>query len=291
MARIKLIVTGDLEKLALHESLRQLFPPQRDGDDVVWDEPQRLHCATSHRLAPSSPPSRPMLALARAMLAAAGIGKTGSPADLVVVVDDVELGNLGQESVVAQHFRAAVNHELGSYEAKTQARYRSLLREKCSFHLLCPMVESYLFSDADALAVAGVPTGHSPRLVHADVEQFQTDDPAWLPICLTENEKRKPRTPWWNHERHPKLYLEHLIARGGENAFYEETTQGKRALMALRWLMVPKSQTHIPIIRSLFEDIADWFKLHGNPLGNGPCHPDLYPSKSVNRANLLLRNM
>jgi hypothetical protein len=290
MARIKLIVTGDLERQALHESLRRLFPSQRNGDDVLWEQPRRLDCATSYRLSPSGRPSSPMQALARAMLAEARVGKTGEPADLVVVIDDVELGNLGQEDVVAKHFRAAVDKVLASSDAETQARDRALLRDKCSFHLLCPMVESYFFGDADALAVAGVPAEHTPRLAHADVEQFQTNDPAWLPICLQENNKRKLTTPWWSHERHPKHYLEHLVGRGGDGMMYMATTHGTRALMGLRWREVPKCQTHTPIIRSLFKDIAEWFGVD-NPLGDGPCHPEFHPQSPVNRESLLLRNM
>jgi hypothetical protein len=43
MARIKLIVTGDMEKLALHESLKRYFPSSRNGEEVVWDKP---HCVS-----------------------------------------------------------------------------------------------------------------------------------------------------------------------------------------------------------------------------------------------------
>ncbi|TQF14694.1 hypothetical protein FJV41_17355 [Myxococcus llanfairpwllgwyngyllgogerychwyrndrobwllllantysiliogogogochensis] len=286
--RIKLIVTGDLERLALHESLRQLFPSKRGTAEVVWEQPRKLHCATSHQLSPGKAPSEPMLALAQAMLTEVGIGKNGEPADLVVVIDDVELGNRGQEATVVQHFRAAVNKKLNNHSGSAQARYRSLLREKCSFHLLCPMVESYLFGDEKALSAAGVPIGQSPQLVSSDVEQFQTDDPAWLPICHKENGNRKRAAPWWAHERHPKHYLEHLTERAG--VFYEETDHGKRALTDLRWLQVPKASVDAPVIRSLLEDISDWFG-DPNPLGNGALHPDLYPPKSVNRGNLLLRNL
>jgi hypothetical protein len=288
LLRIKLIVTGDLERLVLHESLRQLFPSERGGDKVVWEQPRKLNCATSHPLSPGKAPSQPMLAMAQAMLNEVGIGKKGDPADLVIAIDDVELGNRGQEGTVVQHFRTAINEKLHDFSESTQARYRSLLRERCSFHLLSPMVESYLFGDEKALSAAGVPTGQSPQLVSSDVEQFQTNDPAWLPTCYQENALRNKATPWWSHERHPKHYLEHLTERAG--VFYEETHHGKRALTDLRWAQVPKASMEAPVIRSLFEDIADWFGAP-NPLGNGALHPDLYPPKSVNRVNLLLRNL
>jgi len=288
MARIKLIVTGDMEKLALHESLRRVFPSQRGDDKVVWDKPRKLNGTTSHKLRLDGSPSQPMLDLAQAMLSEAGIGKEGDPADLVVVVDDLELGNLGQEQVVVQHFRAAVNARINSFSPTAQQRYRNLIREKCSFHLMSPMVESYLFGDAKALGTAGVPSGQVPMLIYPDVEQFETNDPIWLPTCNRENAARQQVAPWWKHERHPKYYLEHLAERG--NVFYEETDHGKRALQGLRWSQVPKSSLDTPLIRALFEDLSDWFGVL-SPLGQGSYHPVLYPLKSVNRASLLLRNL
>lgn len=295
MARIKLIVTGDMEKLALHKSLRRFFPDEQDGQKVIWDQPRKTQCATSHRLSPNRVPSGPMKELVKAMIAEAGIGKKGEPADLIVVIDDVELGNLGQENVIAKHFHNAVLQELNKYNTKTMRRYQDILRQKCSFHLLKPMVESYLFGDTHALRVAGVPVGETPKLVHpTDIEQFETNDPAWLPICMRENAKRQQSVPWWHHECHPKHYLEHLTERG--QVFYDETTYGKNALEKLAWKKVPKYSKDpkysydTPFIRSLFEDIADWFGIP-NPLGKGETHPNFYPPKSVSRASLLLRNM
>ena len=289
MPRIKLIVTGDMEKAALHESLRRLFPSQKDGEDVVWETPRKLHCATSgHPLSPGGAPSTMMLELAQTMLAEAGIPKKGPPADLVVVIDDVELGNLGQEAVIVEHFRKALTHKLDKYETATRDRYRLLLRERCSFHLLRPMVESYLFGDAEALLVAGVAAGVSPKLRASDVEQFEAHDPEWLPTCRAENERRKAIAPWWRHELHPKHYLGHLTQRS--SVFYEETDHGKRALRGLDWAGVPKLPVEAPLIRSLFEDLADWFGV-SSPLGPGVPDPRLYPLKSIHRESLLLRNL
>jgi hypothetical protein len=290
MPRIKLIVTGDMEKLALHESLQRFFPDIRDGEEVIWEKPRKAQCVTSHRLIAGNAPSGPMLQLARAMFDEAGIGKKGMPADLVVIVDDVELGNLAQEHIIAAHFRTAVTNVLSTYNGGTQTRYRALLRDRCSFHLLKPMVESYLFGDAAALAVAGVPAGTDPRLCHpTDVEEFESNDPAWLPTCEEENTRKHSVAPWWSHQRHPKHYLEHLAER--QNVFYEEVNHGKRALVGLDWQQVPRVVQDTPIIRSLFEDLSDWFCVP-NPLGvNGLLDHNFYPSIAVNRANLLLRNM
>lgn len=290
MARIKLIVTGDMEKQALHVSLSQVFSIQ-DGEPVIWDTPRKVQCATSHRLTEAREPSKLMVELVKAMFSEVGIGKTGHPADLVVVIDDLELDNLEQEHVVAAHFRAAVESVLSTYNMAAQDRYRALLRDKCSFHLMKPMVEAYLFGDEQALRIAGVPDTAILRLVHAtDVEAFETNDPAWLPTCQTENIVRRERKPWWRHECHPKHYLEHLAKRGQEDYEYEETRHGRNALMTLAWQRVPKLASDAPILRALFQDLADWFNLP-NPLGNGDQDARFYPERTVRRDRLLLRNM
>jgi len=289
MFRIKLIVTGDMEKLSLHESLRRLFPSECDGREVVWEQPRKMQCTTSYRLREEQKPSQPMLELVKAMLAEAGIGRTGQPADLVVAIDDVELGNLDREHVIAQHVRAAAESLLSQHSSSVEDRYRRLLRERCSFHLFRPMVESYLFGDPGALTASGVPDGTQSLLAHTtDVEQFETVDPAWLPTCHAENQRQQIKNPWWRHERHPKRYLEHLAQRG--QALYEETRQGRDALAGLEWIQIPKVAEDMPLARSLFEDLADRFQVP-NPLGPGITDVCFYPARSVRRENLTLRNM
>lgn len=294
MARIKLIVTGDMEKAALHQSLKRFFPENRKNKAVIWDTPRKAQCVTSSPLRPlavGASPSNPMIELAKAMIAETITGKRGEAADLVIVIDDVELGNLGQEAVIAGHFCAAVNRVIAdkNHDSNTEDRLREQLQQKCSFHLLKPMVEAYLFGDPAALGLAGVPNGVNPCLVHpTDVEQFESNDSLWLPICHAENAKKQQQNKhWWRNELHPKRYLEHLTEHG--HVIYEETTNGKYALVALNWNQVPKCQPDAPIIRSLFEDLSDWFGI-ANPIG-GQTHPSFYPMTTVNRANLLLRNM
>ncbi|MCP4123949.1 MAG: hypothetical protein GY751_19550 [Bacteroidetes bacterium] len=288
-------MTGDLEKLSLHKSLMQFFPIEHGNERVIWDKPRYSLSATSYRLRSleenNSNLSSNMMSIARGMLAEAYPGRTGIPADLVIVIDDVELHNLKQEYIIAEHFRAAIEHIIQDkqYNRREEERCRDRLREKCSFHLLKPMVESYFFGDTNALRNAGVPDTEKPKLVHpTDVEQFETNDPAWLPICREINKKQHW---WWYNERHPKHYLEHLIKRSSQNKeLYEETNQGRKALEDIAWVQVPKCQSDAPFIRSLFEDIADWFGIQ-NPLGAGETNPYFYPARAVNRAALLLRNM
>ncbi|MBF0428779.1 MAG: hypothetical protein HQL94_07635, partial [Magnetococcales bacterium] len=238
-ARIKLIVTGDMEKGAICDSLKRFFPGMRNDQKVIWDS-SKIGGVTTHRLEPAKKLYDPMKRLVKAMIAEAMIGKTGRPADLVVVLDDVELNNLGQESVVAQVLKNAVEDEL----AQRNSAIRTVLRDKCSFYLFKPMVEAYLFGDANALKIAGVQAPHNPRLVHpTDVEQFETNDPAYLILC----QQVKLNAPWWREECHAKHYLEHLT-----KGSYKETDHGKEALKEINWKNVPKCHSDMPIIRPLF---------------------------------------
>ena len=291
MARLKLVVTGDMEAQALVGSLQSQFPDHRGGDDVIWDKARKMNCTTSHRLRrDSNTPSKPMLNLARAMLAEVLDGKNGTPADLVVVIDDVELDNLGQEEVIAEHFRLAVSVELEkkASSAGTLERYKKIVRERCSFHVLRPMVESYFFADVQALQRLGVIA--TPLLRHAtDVEDFEVIDDNWLPECRAHNLLQLGRGfPWWRHERHPKRYIDHLLARNKSSA-YDETLQGVQALKILEWEKVPKVATDVAFVRALFEDLADWFEVPSPIPGNKSSK--FYPDTNARRDSLLLRNL
>lgn len=295
MATIRLIVTGDVEELALHESLRRVFGDARhDGEEVIWAPPRKLHSATSRRLALSERSPRPMQALARAMLDEVLIGKRGTPADLVLVIDDVELDNVDQEAVIAEHFKKALAEVLAArlkeHSLQAGERYRDRVRECCSFHLLRPMVESYFFGDGDTLRSIGVQS--EPLVRHTDVERFEvTDvDPGWLEECRLDNQRQQHQRPWWRRECHPKHYLEHLLQRQREPIFYDEVLHGEPALKRLAWERVPKVGPDCTIARCLFEDLADWFGVP-SPLGSGVMQPCLYPARSVDRSKLLLRNL
>jgi hypothetical protein len=75
MAQIKLIVTGDMEKAALVEPLKKLFPSERHiannrSEAVNWAKPRKLHGATSYRLSALSrdkPPGTQMAAVMPAL--------------------------------------------------------------------------------------------------------------------------------------------------------------------------------------------------------------------------------
>ncbi len=289
-ARIRLIVTGDTEELALHDSLRRFFPTHRSNGEVVeWDVP-RFHRggATSNRLDYAAQPNGAMKKLARIMLNEAIIGKHGKPADFVILVDDVELANVGQETVVSHHFRQALEQELSktNYSGHNLINCKNILRSNCSFHLLKPMVEAYFFGgDVNVLHIAGVPIHIKPKLDKTDVEMFEVIDTKYIEKCEKQLEK-----PWWREECHPKKYLDYLIKQDKPcRRAYEETKHGKEALLALDWPKVPTQTTETPVVRSLFADIADWFGIP-NPLP-GDIHSGFYPSTNVPHHTLLLRNL
>lgn len=291
---IKLIVTGDMEKLALSASLSKIFPAYRQGQSVEWLPARKVDGATSHRLRKDATPSRPMRSLALAMLAEALVGRNKTPADLVIVIDDLELGNLDQPELVAAHFRQAVELELQSYPFDSEhGRQKAIrtIRSKCSFHVLRPMIESYLFGDPLALCATGLPAAVEPQLRHpTDVEDFESADSAWQAICSAENRRLQKINPWWNHEKHPKHYLAHLLKREKIGDSYEETIQGKNALLALNWLTVPKIPEDISCMRALFQDLADWFEIP-TPLKDGPTSNYFYPTKACKQDLLILRNL
>jgi hypothetical protein len=273
MPLIKLIVTGDLERAALKDALRRAFPEDRDGEDVEWDTPRKVNEVTTHPLPEGGDPTSAMGVLAAAIIEEAITGKKKgqAPADLVLAICDVELGNLGREEVIVEHLRRALATKLDRYEEQTRARHRAKLRERCSFHLLKPMVEGVFFGEPAALLRAGLAEGIQPVLRAKDVEEFESVDPLWTPKCDQENKLRADQSPWWRHERHPKHYLDHLIERGDAQRFYDELDQGKAALSTLHWPTVTNTEPS-PFLRALFEDLAAWFNVP-NPLGAGAASP------------------
>ncbi len=266
---IKLIVTGDSEKKSLHTSLKKCFPLRTvQGDLVVWDTPRKAHGVTGYRFNANSPPSSSMTALVDVMFVELLTSKThnGVTPDLVIVIDDVELGNLGQEGIVVKAFQEAVKAKLDSLRANHSAvnlqRIQLRVHACCSFHLLCPMVESYFFADPATLAVGGVPLTVSPSLVHpSNVEKFDAtpdENPNWQTLYRAENARKQLKDTWWRTECHPKRYLTHLLSISNV-AEYQETVLGAKMIEATNWAAVAKSETDSPIVSAFLEDIWDWF--------------------------------
>lgn len=247
MTRIALIVTGGCEERAIGASLATVFPqatfevrPRRDG-------------FTSARVDEASPttPLSVVRKLAASIVAEVAPGRRGARVDFVVAIEDLELVNADQPAAVASHFARAVQDHVGQHDwsaMASRARAESSLREKCSFHLLAPMVEAYFFGEAKALGRAGVPsTAHVQRNA-GDLESFETSDAAYA----ASPEAALVSTP----RRHPKAYLQYLTSLPGGTP-YREREGGAAALATLEWGEVLAPRAEVRLARSLFDDIAD----------------------------------
>jgi hypothetical protein len=290
--RIQLIVTGDMERKAMVDALRGIFPDRVGRVLVEWQKATKVDGTTSSRLLrPEDGINSSMVGLARAMVAELLDGRDRrGPADLVVAVDDLELNNLDQPSLVVSQVKAAV-HEMVRQRASAEVERAELLaqlQERCSFHLVTPMIESYLFADPVALRTAGVPSGTPTRLRWCSVEDFESADPAWLKECRAKNAEQAARGyTWWRQECHPKAYLTKLLPPG---KIYVETVEGVAALRRLDWTKVKTPASGAPFIRALFADLAEWFEID-SPLGHGECARETSPLHLKDRRGLLLRNL
>lgn len=284
MPHILLIVTGDLEKHATVQSLSRYFPTHdANNQPIVWLTPKKTDGTTSQRMVPQGDITSPMCKLANYIIAP--LEAHHPIPDLIIALDDLELDNTDQPHVVTDHLRRAIKYTLADPSAarpiEEQERLRQELLNKCSFHFLKPMVESYFFGDPQALIRAGVSAQTQPQLANTDVEDFLTVDP----------------DPSW--QRHPKRYLTHLITSTQRSTGYRPTRNGVAAFKDLDWRAATLANPQATLFaRSLFEDLCDWFDTvcqtptrTPNPLGPGETARETYPHKSVNRAGLLLRNI
>jgi hypothetical protein len=255
MKTVRLIVTGEMEKAALGESLAQLFP-----SDVVRFDVQKVQGFTSSTL-PASPLLRTkrdataeVFAIANALVAAfEAPRKPGSTvADFAFAVDDLELANAHQRAVVEDTLRAALKAVLAQKTSSmtAQERWATKLQKLASFHLLVPMAESYLFGERGAIVRAG----GTPEfeLKKTDVEDFEADDPVWT-----------------GNVRHPKEYLRELVRRKDPATMYRETGGGANALRTLAWQTVVQNNGPAASFCALVEDLADALGVP-SPLGGTP---------------------
>jgi hypothetical protein len=190
--RVALLPTGRTEWRGLPGALRRLFPGDSNLEFFVLPTASEVLSNpdgfpypgfTSNALTVAdevSPPESAMELVGRAAQAALG-DRHVEPADLVVVLDDLELANAGQADRVCRVFRAAVTQHLAKLgSGAVEARTRSALVQRVSFHLLVPMVEALFFADEGALRAAGVPEGrHVEFTSERDPEAFVTADPEY----------------------------------------------------------------------------------------------------------------
>jgi hypothetical protein len=264
MKRVALLVTGKAEEAALHLSLKRVFPeaeivvrPRRDGfTSTALPSPPKLHALGTAR--------RPtdVERLAAMLVAEVEPGRRDQkPPDLVVLVDDLELVNQSSPERAIEHVREAVRAHLASHpwpSAAARERAEERVRERCSFHLLAPMVEAYFFREPAALVRAGARQASLFDPAATDVERFSVNDPAFLGPPNRAPGEALP--PWATPDRreHPKRYLQFLCdPMGGDAKAYVETKGGRDALRDLDWNMVLAPPPHVRFVRSLVHDIAD----------------------------------
>jgi hypothetical protein len=196
---------------------------------------------------------------------ALGNGHDREAADVVVVLDDLELANRHQPDRVMRVFRRAVERHLDGLQG-ARRRTEIALRERVSFHLIVPMIEAWFFGDPQALRVAGVPDGVVPILDGAGLEDFHTMDMFYevadesaCPCWIARGRKKADRPKWLGaqRERHPKGYLQWLCLDGGAKGCtsYDESGKGAEALKQLDWDVL-LANPRLPYLGALLEDLA-----------------------------------
>jgi hypothetical protein len=255
MSRVQLIVTGELERVALAASLRHAFPE----DELDFLPPQKVQDFTSSRLGshPGRVPGQKTRAqaMAQAIVSAFAPGRfLNAIPDLVLAVDDLELVNVDQPHVVTAYLAREIELTIKDRQflRSDETRVRELLRRRASFHLFVPMPEAYFYAEPAALARAGAKAESRFDVALCDTEVFVVDDPAyreWL-------EKVAPLAV--EPHRHPKQYLRYLCdpTASGERA-YRETREGAKALEELAWSEVTARADRETYARALLEDFAD----------------------------------
>ena len=296
--RILLVVTGDLEEVALGDALGRLFPSATFGV-------RKTQGFTSMRLprtAPSSTRSKASNIVEKLLRAAAPREPGTAPYDYALALEDVELENEAGEdeatmreadegiACILDHLRLSIDAVLQYMNSEqktivlpkgkaklapsiaTDDDRRRFLRERCSFHLLRPMAEALFFGERAALQRAAggakLPRVHFDPAI-CDIEAFETADPAFH--AKPDGEARWATA---NRRRHPKHYLEYLLDPSG-TVFrpYKEKEHGKRALATLDWQAVVEPPAHAQMVRALLDDIADMLGEPAPWCAAGPCHP------------------
>lgn len=281
--RVTLLPTGKAELLGFQIALKRLFPKHDFHTIANNAHEQRPFDGFTSAPLPSPPTTTPtnldkIIEQAASELVP-GRNPKSPPIDLLIITEDLELANLHQPQIVIDAVRFAANRHIEKLEERSQRladQVRVAFRNRASFHLLVPMLESWFFADHEALIRAGVPPDRMPpRLVpHCDPEAFQADDPAfeddtgahctaWLALPERKRNSKKIKPGWLKRGprrvKHPKDYLSWLCRSTAEKncTCYRETHGGKEALEGLNWEVALSTQAHCQYMRSLLLDI-EW---------------------------------
>jgi hypothetical protein len=308
--RIALIPTGKLEMLGLAKGLASLFGQAHEFVCLprTRDRPEEpFNGFTSARLPVASQRERrsSLSNLVAAMVDALWSDRY----DLAVVLDDLELCNVGNEAVVIGEFHDAVARHLervAERDPRLAGELGDRLRACGSFHLVSPMIESWIFADPAGAANAGVPLAHLPPRLRrgCDPECFDTDDldysadvgsacAVWLALRSPYQERQRPEwlRPTYPRESHPKRYLAWLCRDPeARNCSSFEERRAADALARLSWAQVLQDPRHMRLARSLICDLADG--LGCAPAGVDLTSPQaLLTSIDTRRVDPVLRNL
>jgi hypothetical protein len=275
MPSIGLITTGECEHRALGASLQRPF----EGAELRLVQPfQRpVPSITSNYLSYPGPASGGTQVDKFVASILATLEQRDAP-DFVFAIDDLELPNVATAHHVTRLVSDAFRRALGVTPTHQQL---ARVRERCSFHLLCPMLETYFFGEPAALQRAGATRSPSLEPAH-HLEDFLAADPEFMvPDEAREHPWRRP-----DRRRHPKRYLSFLVDPDDtERATYKESRDGVRALSTLEWAQVFAHQPPgIAFAHSLFDDLAGALDVP-NPFP-GACHP-----LTTRRSDGALRNL
>lgn len=274
--RVAILPTGETEWIGLSQAFLRLFP-EHDfyclPPKAVKESNGTFNGFTSNALSETHEQNPPEAAVELIEQAAqAGLrDKRRLPADLVLIVDDLELNNAHQpERVVSVMRRAVEKHLEGLREKHIRDQTRECLRAKVSFHLIAPLIEAWFFADPKALQKAGVPDGKAVFFgTEVDPESFKTTDGAYLKAteadcpCLDRKRPKKTRPKWLGNIRrdfHPKAYLQWLcldpLAKTCTS--YSETKSGGPALAGLSWeVLLKRPPAHFAFLRALIDDLEE----------------------------------
>lgn len=302
-ARVLLVVTGDLEEVALGDALKSVFPTL----DFRTKRARNFTTGDVGLVDLTVAASKSEDLVERLLSAMVPEVPGEAPFDYAIGFEDVELLNdplteprdAGIERILG-HLRHGIDLVLRrpsqpslssvvipkGYARKappspTLEARRQFLRERCSFHLFRPMPEALFFGAPQGVQSAAgphiaLPPVHFDRFV-TDIEAFVTNDPGYLaPPDNWKPEGALRSAPWAkaNRARHPKHYVEYLLdPTGTARRAYKEKEHGARALSALCWKDVVSPPNHAQMVRALLDDLAD---MAGTPLpwlGAHAMHP------------------
>lgn len=266
MPSIGLITTGKCEHKALASSLQRVFGGG-PGCTVRSLNANPSRSITSASLSDPAPPFSRTLIDDLVNDVVVAFEHRDAP-DFVFAIDDLELANIA----APQNVTRSVADGFRRYTLRETRTHRELarVRERCSFHLLSPLLETYFFGEPDALRRAGA-TRSAILDSSRHLEEFHAADPSFIgPGDVPGHDWRTP-----DRMRHPKRYLRFLSDPDDTkrvSSRYREGRDGAAALATLDWAQVfAYRPPGVGFAHSLFDDLAEALGVP-NPFP-GACHP------------------